>query len=106
AVYTPSFRRIRCREHSGMTDERRQHNRVAVDWHARIGRKGLGVMKARVKDASIGGVYLYTTLDVELGDSVLLELPMGDEPENKTALIHAKIARRDLKGEKLFGYGL
>jgi Tfp pilus assembly protein PilZ len=90
-----------------MADERRQHNRAPVDWSARIGGKGIGVVPARIQDASIGGVYLVTTLIVELGDNVLVELPITTAAGEKLALTHGKIARKQvLNGGKVYGYGV
>lgn len=89
-----------------MADERRQHNRVAVDWPARIGRKGLGVTAARIKDVSIGGVYVMTTLAVEVGENVLIELPT-DANGGRRSLTHAKITRKDRGSDgRVFGYGV
>ncbi|MDB6062357.1 MAG: PilZ domain [Verrucomicrobiaceae bacterium] len=88
-----------------MSKERRVHNRIEVNWSARIGGRGLGIAPAKVKDASIGGIYLITTLHVELGDMVIVELEISSD--GPPALVNSKIARKDpLPGDKLFGYGL
>lgn len=90
-----------------MGAERRQHNRAEVDWHARIGARGLGVFPARVKDASIGGVYLLTTLAVAEGDNVLVELPIPVPGGEKLVLTHGKVSRKvTVQDDKLFGYGV
>lgn len=90
-----------------MSRERRQHHRVNVEWSARLGRRGLGVAHARVRDASLSGVYVETTLDVEEGDHVLLEIQAGPTPATEPMLTEGLIMRKQsIANGAARGYGI
>jgi len=89
-----------------MSIDRRQHARSAVDWPARVGGRGLGIAPARIKDASIGGVYLETTLAVEVGTQVLLEMKMPAGDDKQPVLAEGKIMRAAVIDQRRRGYGI
>lgn len=88
-----------------MSSERRQYNRVDVQWPARIGKKGLGVSNARLRDISLGGVFLETSLAIEEGDHVLLELQATIAQQAQRILAEGKIMRKTTLAAG-FGYGI
>lgn len=88
-----------------MSNERRQYNRVDVQWPARIGKKGLGVANARLSDISLGGVFLETGLAIEEGDHVLLELQATISQQPQRILAEGKIMRKKTLTVG-FGYGI
>lgn len=87
--------------------QRRRDNRVNVDWVARVGKRGIGVAKGRVQNASISGIYVETTLALSTGDHVLLELQVDIADDSRPILCEALIARRneDTQGRS-YGYGM
>ena len=89
-----------------MSIDRRQHARSDVDWPARVGGRGLGIAPARIKDASIGGVYIESTLTVEAGKQVLLEMQMPTENGTQTVLAEGKIMRATTIDQRRRGYGI
>lgn len=87
-----------------MSIERRQHQRIHVDWPARAGRKGLGIAPGRVKDASIAGIFIETSLTVSMGDQVLIEIQI--DANEKPVLAQGKIMRTQSIRNGHFGYGI
>jgi Tfp pilus assembly protein PilZ len=63
----------------------------------------LGVAAALVKDASLGGAYLETTLGIDAGDQVLLELQVA---EGTKILAEGRIVRVAGPRARVFGYGI
>ena len=88
-----------------MSIERRRHNRINVGWPARVGKKGLGVSVAQVEDISLGGVFLESTLSIDEGDHVLLEMHATILNEPQRILAEGKIMRK-ISRESKFGYGV
>jgi Tfp pilus assembly protein PilZ len=88
-----------------MSIDRRQHNRISVPWPARVGKKGLGIANAQLQDVSLGGLFLETTLAIETGDHVLLEMQatIGGQPQR--ILAEGKIMRKETRPDG-FGYGI
>jgi Tfp pilus assembly protein PilZ len=90
-----------------MSQQGRRDNRVNVDWIARVGKRGIGVAKGRVQNASISGIYVETTLALSTGDHVLLELQVDIEEGSRPILCEALIARRNEDTQRRsFGYGM
>lgn len=88
-----------------MSIERRRHNRIDVQWPARMGKKGIGVGKAEVKDVSLGGVFIESALSIEAGDHVLLEMYAPIDNEQQRILAEGKIMHRKAMATG-FGYGI
>jgi Tfp pilus assembly protein PilZ len=90
-----------------MSEQRRRDNRVDVDWVARVGKRGIGVAKGQVQNASISGIYVETTLVLSTGDHVLLELQVDIDENSRPILCEALIARRTENSQRRnFGYGM
>lgn len=86
-----------------MSRERRRHDRIAVDWPARVGGRGLGVLPARIKDATIAGVYVETKLAVDVGAHILLEMQTDN---SQRILAEGKIMRSQTLEQSRYGYGI
>jgi PilZ domain len=90
-----------------MSRDRRKDNRVDVDWTARVGKRGLGVAKGKIQNASISGIYLETTLTLETGDHVLVEIHIAAAEGSRPILCEAFIAHKDeLAHQRSHGYGM
>lgn len=90
-----------------MSRERRRQNRVDTDWHVRMGRRGLGVADGKISNASLSGVFIETSLDVNEGDHVLMEIDTKTSDEAHRFLSEGQIKRKKILGENnLFGYGI
>jgi hypothetical protein len=87
-----------------MSIENRKDNRVAVDWLVRVGRRGLGVARGKVRNASLSGIFLETTLSLPKSEHVLLEI---QAEEGSPILCEALIVRKMENGQHgIYGYGL
>ena len=80
--------------------ERRQHNRVAVDYWASLKHPLLGTMTANVKDLSVSGVSLF--LDEEIDCFVMMELDVrihGDGWDDSMPTLPVQVIR--VQGRKV-----
>jgi hypothetical protein len=85
---------------------RRQHHRIEVRWRARLLKKGHSVAGGVVTNASLGGVFVETALESDIGDIVLVEMHLeGGNP--RRVLCQAEIMRKiSVSSSHLHGYGL
>lgn len=87
--------------------ERRNANRVTVNWAGRVGRKGLGVAGARVRDIAIGGAFIETELRVPPAAHLLLEISAIHDGNARKLLIEGEVMRTvEQTGEMSRGYGI
>lgn len=86
-------------------DNRRQHNRVDVQWRARLLKKGNNVASAVVKNASLGGVFVETTIPFQVHDRVLLEMHLSDHAQAHRIVCEAEVMRKT-QVEERYGLGL
>jgi PilZ domain-containing protein len=90
-----------------MSRERRTDNRVDIDWKVRIGKRGLGVANGQAKNASISGLYMATSLDLQKGDRAMLEIRIDSDSSVPPVLCEAVVVRKDQKeGLESISYGL
>lgn len=90
-----------------MSRERRLQTRVDTDWRVRVGRRGLGVANGRISNASLGGVFIETALNVNEGDQVLMEIDTKALGEENRFLSEGQIVRKQILGDSgQFGYGV
>jgi hypothetical protein len=73
--------------------EWRGANRVAVNWKARVGRKGLGVVGARVRNIAIGGAFIETSQRFVQTESVLLEIAALHGGKARKLLVMGEVVR-------------
>jgi len=89
------------------SEERRRANRVAVNWPARIGRKGMGVSNAQVLDVAIGGVYLECRQELPEKARVLLEIGAEHGGETRKLLAEGEVMRVVAPASgTVWGYGV
>jgi hypothetical protein len=87
--------------------ERRRANRVVVNWVARVGRKGLGVAGARVRDIAIGGAFIETPQRIAQAAHVLLEIAAVHDGKARKLLVEGEVVRVvEPAGESGWGYGI
>ena len=87
---------------------RRRNNRVDVDWRARVGRRGVGVSGAWIRNISIGGMYLESERQFESGTNLLMEIQVAHGGEPRKILAEGVITRAQAAGSTapLYGYGI
>lgn len=88
-------------------ENRRKAIRVVANWRGRIGRKGAGVAPFQVRNISIGGVFLQTSLELPAKVQVLMEIVTEHGGEQRKLLVEGEILRvvpADIQG--LFSYGI
>jgi len=80
---------------------------VDTDWRVRVGRRGLGVVDGKISNASLGGVFIETSLNVNKGDQVLMEIDAKAGGEANRFLSEGQIVRKKILGDSgQFGYGV
>lgn len=90
-----------------MSIQRRKDNRVEVDWVTRVGKRGIGVARGTIRNASISGIYVETTLALTAGDHVLLEIQIESTDDARPILCEALIARKnEIAEQRSYGYGM
>lgn len=87
--------------------ERRRANRVRVNWTARMGRKGMGVVHARVRNISIGGVFVEASQQLPTRQPMLIELGAEHAGTTRKLLIEGEILRAiPPTADSAWGYGI
>jgi hypothetical protein len=85
----------------------RKDNRVAVDWVGRVGRKGLGVSSVRIRNISLGGVYLESNQEFPLASHLLIEIEAEHNGDTRKILSEGSIMRvESTAGGEGYGYGI
>lgn len=79
--------------------DKREFSRVATRPRARLSLSdGEELLLAEVIDVSLGGVLLKGECDADAGTDVILEIMLGEDPEENVISAKGKIARNDERG--------
>jgi hypothetical protein len=89
-----------------MISTRRQYNRIDTHWRARVLKKGQGIVSGVIENASIGGVFVRTSLRLSLHDFILLEFETSDEKPLRRVICECEVLRCVEADGSGFGYGL
>lgn len=89
-----------------MAENQRKHHRVEVKWPCRAFKKGIGIAKGEITNASLGGAFLATSLQVSQADFILLEIEINNGAQSRKILCEGKVVRASQTDSNAYGYGL
>ncbi len=85
----------------------RRHNRKDVEWKAKVGGKGFGIMPAVVRNVSLGGMYVETHAEFAIENRIILESHVEHSGKIRRLLIECEIMRcSTTEKSDMHGYGI